>query len=514
MTARGKIAIAVGGSALAHLLLVGVAVGWIAVCGVPENDHFSLRERLGDAKEVEAFGSNYAASREAGEPPHALVYPQSGSVWWSWRAPEGATDVLVEVKMFGGDPIVGIYQGFAVGKLDYIAHSDNGTVSFSPRPDEDYHIAVAGAGRDVEGSIKLSIRSYTAEDSEETPVEQEIALLPEIVIEENRDEPEHRAYVRTTQNERAADAPEDAAFESDRNTVAASELPPEVDGLENMPTQEGVELPTLEMADRELAEGEIADDATIPIAAVEIVEPQLAPEITPEMIELPPLEPVEQPVLHEAVVAELATPEPAALAERLLDAALVADAGDFAAEQLGERETENEGDKRVEEQPEEKVAEEEQPPERERAAVLEKPPPPTPTPGMEDAENEEVFQPQTRRNKVAGTISNRGKQAADAAETPLGHYTRKVTSAVEKRWHYERRRKADYVTFGSFRVSFAVDKDGKPGNLKIHDDEANPVMVDFTLGAILTAEIPPMPKEVREFLGSEPLEITYNVIIY
>jgi hypothetical protein len=70
MTARGKIATAVGGSALGHLLLLGGAVGWIAAGGIPDNDDFSMRTNLGDAKQLRVTGSNYAASREAGEPQH------------------------------------------------------------------------------------------------------------------------------------------------------------------------------------------------------------------------------------------------------------------------------------------------------------------------------------------------------------------------------------------------------------------------------------------------------------
>ncbi len=102
----------------------------------------------------------------------------------------------------------------------------------------------------------------------------------------------------------------------------------------------------------------------------------------------------------------------------------------------------------------------------------------------------------------------------DAAETPLGRYTRKVTGAVERSWHFERRRKSDFVSYGSLKVSFVVAASGKPGSLSIIEDDANPIMIDFTLGAILSAEIPPMPKEVSELLGGEPLEITYDVIIY
>ena len=328
MTGKAKIAIAVGGSALGHLLLIGGAVGWIAFGGIPGNDDFSLRFRLGAAKEVNTTGSNYAASREPGEPLHAGVPGQSGSIWWSWQAPEKTRDVLIETELVGGEPLVGVYTGFAVGKLEVVAQSGNGTLSFAPQVGVDYHIAVAGHGRDAEGVVNLRIRAFDDEDSQPELLEQkEPALdLPEIVVEEEK--PKTLNYVRTTQNERAASAPEDAAFESDRNTVAASELPPDDQGLENMPSQDGVDRPFFEMADRDVTDGELADDATIPIVSVELFQPQMPEEAKVEEIEL---QPAEEGL---ADAEELTEPAPVNAAENLIDEPLLAETGELAAEML------------------------------------------------------------------------------------------------------------------------------------------------------------------------------------
>ncbi|MGI9244976.1 MAG: hypothetical protein ACR2RV_29505, partial [Verrucomicrobiales bacterium] len=214
-------------------------------------------------------------------------------------------------------------------------------------------------------------------------------------------------------------------------------------------------------------------------------------------------------------------PAAASVAETLLDDSPLSDTGEMAAEMVGERPLEGEGDvpadadAEADPSKELEVAEANPPEKRKEEQPEETPPTPVPTPGSEEAKEKEVFQPHTRRNKVAGTISNRGKKAAvDSAETPLGRYTRKVTGAVERSWHFERRRKSDFVSYGSLKVSFVVASSGKPGSLSIIEDDANPIMIDFTLGAILSADIPPMPQDVRELLGGEPLEITYDVIIY
>ena len=45
-------------------------------------------------------------------------------------------------------------------------------------------------------------------------------------------------------------------------------------------------------------------------------------------------------------------------------------------------------------------------------------------------------------------------------------------------------------------------------------NDANAIMVDFTLSAILEADIPPMPAEILDILEDETLDVTYDVIIY
>jgi len=505
MDARAKIGMAVAGSAIAHLMVVGGAVGWIAFGSIPDNDDFSLRTKLGSEADVEATGSNYAASREKDEPLHGGSTDQSGSVWWSWHASQDVEDVLVEVELNGADPLVGVYTGFSVSELETVAFSSSGTLNFSAKSGTDYHIAVAGSERDAEGVIKVHLRCYPKDEKQESqPEEEEIPLLlPEIVVEEK---PDLLDYVRTTQNERATAAPEDYVFQSDRNTVAASELPAEEEGTENLPSQDGEEIPYLEMADREDVDGEISEDATIAIAAVEVMEPMF--EETEEVL-VEPLKETETPLIAEIASTDLT------------------DKGDFATELAGDPNPDG-VEELSEEQPIEELEEiEEKPEEVAETEPTEEPMENQPpqekadpkvatvaTPGDEKAKEENVFQPHTRKNKIAGTISNRGDSAVDAAETPLGRYTRLVTGAVGRRWHSERRLKSDRVTFGSLKVSFSVAPSGKPGSLRILENNADALMVDFTLGAILTAEIPPIPEEVRKVLGGEPFEITYDVIIY
>ena len=283
MTSKGKFAIAAGGSALGHLLLLGGAVGWIAFSGIPENDDFSLRIKLGAQEDAQVDGSNFAASRESGEPLHAGADPQSGSVWWSWRALPETESALVEVELQGHEALVAVYQGFAVDRLELVGSASTGTLDFKPEPGVDYHIAVAGKGRDAEGVISLRVRAFTKEDSQLPDPQEPVLLLPDIQVEHKPPRDAAR-FARTEADASVTQAPHEITFESDHNTVAASELPAAEDGLENLPTIDGAEdLPALELVDREVADGELLEELAMPLPErVEVLAPALVAVELPE----------------------------------------------------------------------------------------------------------------------------------------------------------------------------------------------------------------------------------------
>ena len=74
--------------------------------------------------------------------------------------------------------------------------------------------------------------------------------------------------MRTNEKNRSEEAPENPAFESDRNTMAASERPPgpDADPDSPLPNQEGMkDFPFTELDDREYVDGkEPSEDASAP----------------------------------------------------------------------------------------------------------------------------------------------------------------------------------------------------------------------------------------------------------
>jgi len=116
---------------------------------------------------------------------------------------------------------------------------------------------------------------------------------------------------------------------------------------------------------------------------------------------------------------------------------------------------------------------------------------------------------------MQGNVDNIGNTPSFNVEaSALGKYKKLVTQAVERQWHRYRQQNGAFVTYGTLKVKFRVDREGTPRGLKIVKNEANAVMADFTLRAVLDADIPPMPADVASMLGGSGLEITYDVIVY
>ncbi|WP_218280199.1 hypothetical protein [Verrucomicrobium spinosum] len=138
-------------------------------------------------------------------------------------------------------------------------------------------------------------------DRAQAPVEEETLIFPddvppEVTAElEPEPEPEpaptpelektppKQQYVRTTQNTESPEAPANAAFMSDRNTVASSKLLPEKNGEPGRPTTRGMDEPTLELANREYKDGEIKNDAGTSMSGIPTLPAvTLVPPSTPK----------------------------------------------------------------------------------------------------------------------------------------------------------------------------------------------------------------------------------------
>lgn len=124
------------------------------------------------------------------------------------------------------------------------------------------------------------------------------------------------------------------------------------------------------------------------------------------------------------------------------------------------------------------------------------------------------FSPEERQNVINGSLAKEGADAVDAIGTPMGKYKKAVRDVISAKWHEYRQKNADFVTWGILKLEFSVDARGKVHDLQITKNEANAMLAEFSLRAIRDAELPPMPAEVAESVGAKGLVIQYDIIIY
>lgn len=161
------------GGASGNVTLAGSVAGT-----VPANDALASAVAVsGSAFTV--TGSNVGATRQAGEPNHALV---SGgkSVWWRWTAPANGTMVLVTAGS-AYNTVLAVYTGDRVDRLRSVAANDNvsssnlsSRVSFSVRAGTMYRIAVDGF-QGAAGAIQLA-GTFTAKTQLAAPANVQASL--------------------------------------------------------------------------------------------------------------------------------------------------------------------------------------------------------------------------------------------------------------------------------------------------------------------------------------------------
>jgi|JI6StandDraft_1071083.scaffolds.fasta_scaffold00701_10 hypothetical protein len=322
-------------------------------------------------------------------------------------------------------------------------------------------------------------------------------------------QPKPKAYIRTTQNEASTVKPTNTPFESDRNTLAASKLPPKADATLMMPTTEGNAPSKMELANRDVRDGQLKNDAVAvtPANATPLDMRSPAPVSPPSILKPQPATPP-APAPKQVAKAEPSDTTPLAKMMAEMDkesARMDTDRLPFEVRK-----------------PDAMKPEEAPPPKPQVRAPADEPPPVPKAIPVDEVKaaagkpEKDAFSPFTRMGKNDGAVSREGENAVDAAATPRGIYMRQVTGAVEKKWHLYVKLARDSVTYGRVRFRFYVDQRGTPQDLKILSDarDADPRMREITLRAILDADIPPIPADLIPELEDGRLKIEYEAIVY
>lgn len=320
--------------------------------------------------------------------------------------------------------------------------------------------------------------------------------------------PEPRSFVDTAPVTPADRAPEKARYESDRSTVASTELLPDPDRpQEEGPTLEGDNpLSRLQLQRREHVDGALErPPGSLAVRPASRIPPRVkSPDATGKTAAGENRDPdgtrrSDQP--HESADPGrerfFATPSESGgmvPAEESVDGALSRDQAEQEPAQPP-----SESEKKIETEPLEEID------------------------GLQEEKMKQLFgdsylgdgfSPESTQNSVNGTLTNRGESTVDAEETALGRYKKAVKDAVAQKWHRYQAEHADSLAAGILKLTFRVDAHGRVKGLKAANRDTDTVLTEFSLQAVKDAEIPPMPEEVSEMLGAGGLELKYDIIIY
>ena len=504
MIIRQQIRLAVFGSVVLHLLFAFGITTMLAYKRSlpPSNDDFKNALDLGYGNNLSSFSDITYASREIGEPVHdgASI---GGSVWWKWNAQEEC-EVELNVDSIDFEDVVGVYRGSMIETLVKVASSkevESKSLVFSAEPGTLYHFVVASTQPGMEGSVELKI-DVRGEEEEEL-----IVLLPEMFIRDDPDDLEkENIYIRTESNSPSTIAPSNTDLESDRNTLATSDSQPSDEGEDAVPNIDGRDFPFGDLAKKDYVDGEEEDENSLPIL------PQWAPkkkisinynsekkndESRNERSEVKEKEQNDSAELFSETLIKESEFEEKNLIESELNKKNSVNNSDPTEFQKNKESEVIAGDGQESLVPEELNSSNQL---NERAPVHEK--------------QKKAFQVHSPKKKSIGKLSNLGQAALDVEETVLGHYKKKVDLAVQKSWHRARSAHADFVKFGSLKVRFWVNEKGDIVDIRLLRNDADPVMVDFSISGILRADIPPVPKDLIELTQDGRMEFEYEIIIY
>ncbi len=296
---------------------------------------------------------------------------------------------------------------------------------------------------------------------DETPPEltfMDLAPAPE--------KPKNPQFIATDKSKESAEKPKDQTFESNANSIAASEK--SATGNLPLPSQDGVDRPTrdLETHDFSLqsqgAQPQPEQPESTPATPAPKAKPSEPPRLTPSPAPSSSPEPEQLAMLKNTPPPAIKNPE------------------------------------ETEPSPSPEIA-------PSLAPVTPRPRPQAPS---------SSYQPQKQQTRSAGSISNRGPSSVNAVGTPLGRYQKMMYDAVGARWYRHTAEKHDLISIGTTRLTFSIDRAGKISNLKVVENTANEAFAIVCLQSVQELKLPPIPEDIAGTLPAEGLQQELTFILY
>ena len=314
--------------------------------------------------------------------------------------------------------------------------------------------------------------------------------------------PPKREIVQSPDDQLATPPPDPATtrFISSANLRAASEEAASPDGIAGLATQQGLDKPSLDLRDSDFRDGEEKDTAPAP-ADGSPPAPVPARESTPDKPEQAPAP--ELADQSETSDASKETPPDPNLKPETTPLSSPPAFRDNTAETILPLP--------LEKRP--------SPPRFRQSAPTPAPPEPPVLTRIPDRVPESTYRPGTRKSKQLGTISNKGRSSVDAVATAEGRFGKLIRTAIEKGWRRRMLGLSGLANPGLVEVEFEVDPKGRISNVKLaNPGEANPVMQDCALSAVIDAKLPAPPaelfEELQDNLTGGRMRCSFSFLIY
>ena len=326
-------------------------------------------------------------------------------------------------------------------------------------------------------AVAISLASFgdklqpSLPDDEEKPAELtlvDLAPAPPVV---NKNAP----FIETPENRQTKEEPKEKTFESNANSIGASELP--ALGNAPLPTQEGKDRPDLDLENQQHA------------LALQGSQPQPQPQAQTTLTPPPPTATPSPSASATTTPQPTTTPTPQPEASRSPEP-----------DQLAML--------RATPPPASAPAEETASP-----PVAAPPPHARPTPPLPQQPSSSYRREQSK-TLLQGNISNRGMAPVNALGTPLGRYQKIVGDAIGSRWYGLVDQNRDRVNIGTVHVEFVVDRSGHITKLRILENSADESFSNLCLQSVQDARLPPIPDDLGATLPSDGLPADMRFTIY
>jgi hypothetical protein len=285
--------------------------------------------------------------------------------------------------------------------------------------------------------------------------------------------PKNPMFVDTPEKRQTQEQPKEKTFESNANSIAASQLP--ALGEAPVPTQEGKERPGMDLENEKYALAQNGAEPTPPVTPPP-TKPSVAPTatatplVTPSATATPVVTPTPLPTLtpnEELLAMFRATPPPTIPAPEETEPATPAPTT---------------------------------PPQEER---------PTPPPQRPSS----AYRREQTQTHMRGNISNHGVSSVNALGTPLGRYSKMVYDAVGSRWYSLVHQNGDRINIGTVALTGVVDRNGRITKLNIVSNSSDESFSNLCLQSVQDAKLPPIPDDVAAALPPDGLdqEVTFTI---